>query len=391
MYIICILYVYYVYIICILYVYYLYIICIICILADQISADILLDIIAIYGARHHIWPIFVIAAILLSDVARRQLRYCCKAGNESYIQCRACDVRLLNYAWKNADWPTLASGRDYQPNTSACSATVPTVIPMLLSNAQILRRGHADGGWLRSQHAWRMQSRPRAVRLSPSRPLIVVLLNVPRAAVTESLTQLAVVDQRTGTVVVGEMLRQSETYPRRLISRRLVLDRGMKNCLPATSWRTRSHCCPCSTSELTANFFCTAAVVMVDRLPRLMMLQFSFVLRASLCAHGFAHRHNNTHAYFVSRWENYFRTTPTENSGPKFKFCLLRSLVKLLTFQNFKPKKSEQVRNVAKISLRLKRHYFSLFSLYFQLWKLFKNRSAHFVANHRLLATVHHK
>ena len=28
--------------------------------------------------------------------------------------------------------------------------------------------------------------------------------------------------------VVGEMLRRSETYPRRLVSSRLVLDRGMK-------------------------------------------------------------------------------------------------------------------------------------------------------------------
>ena len=28
--------------------------------------------------------------------------------------------------------------------------------------------------------------------------------------------------------VVGEMLRRSETYPRRLVSSRLILDRGMK-------------------------------------------------------------------------------------------------------------------------------------------------------------------
>ena len=64
---------------------------------------------ASYGARHHNWPLFVIAAILLSDVARRQLRYRCKAGNESYPTPKtvcACDVRLLNYAWNNADWLT---------------------------------------------------------------------------------------------------------------------------------------------------------------------------------------------------------------------------------------------------------------------------------------------
>ena len=62
-----------------------------------------------YGARHHNWPLFVIAAVLSSDVARRQLRYRCKAGNESYPTPKtacACDVRLLNYAWNNADWLT---------------------------------------------------------------------------------------------------------------------------------------------------------------------------------------------------------------------------------------------------------------------------------------------
>ena len=109
----------------------------------------------------------------------------------------------------------------------------------------------------------------------------------------------------------------------------------------------RSHCCPCSTSELTANFFWTA-VVAVDRLPRSMMLQF---LCASLRAHGSVRCHNNTHAYFVSGWEkeaerdDHFRTAPTENFGPTFKFCLPRSLVKLL---------SDSM------------HYFLLFSLYFR-------------------------
>ena len=39
-------------------------------------------------------------------------------------------------------WP-VTCGRDYLPITSACGATVPTVIPMLLSNAQILRRGRS--------------------------------------------------------------------------------------------------------------------------------------------------------------------------------------------------------------------------------------------------------
>ena len=92
----------------------------------------------------------------------------------------------------------VTSGRDYQPITSACGATVPTVIPMLLSNAQILRRGHAAAAVDRDPKTrltnGGMKSRPRAVHLSPSRPLALqalVLLNVPRAAVTESPTQLA--------------------------------------------------------------------------------------------------------------------------------------------------------------------------------------------------------
>ena len=34
--------------------------------------------------------------------------------------------------------------------------------------------------------------------------------------------------QSLTSVVVGEMLRRSETYPRRLVSSRVVLDRGMK-------------------------------------------------------------------------------------------------------------------------------------------------------------------
>ena len=142
-----------------------------------------------------------------------------------------------------------------------------------------------------------MQSSPRAVHLSPSRLLSFCSmcheqLSLSHRSSLQSLTSSC-----------GRDAPRSETYPRRLVSSRLVLDRGMKNCLRATSWLTRSHCCPCSTSELTANFFWTAAAVAVDRLPRSMMLQFSFVLRASLRPHGSARCHNNTHAYFVSRWE----------------------------------------------------------------------------------------
>ena len=174
-------------------------------------------------------------------------------------------------------WP-VTCGRDYLPITSACGATVPTVIPMLLSNAQILRRGHAAGGWSRSEDTHEECNRARVLSICPlqhvSRPwsfcsMCYEQLSLSYRPTLQSLT----------SVIVGEMLRRSETYPRRLVSSRVGARSGDENCLRATSWRTRSHCCPCSTSELTANFFWTSAVVAVamDRLPRSMMLQFSFV------------------------------------------------------------------------------------------------------------------
>ena len=157
----------------------------------------------------------------------------------------------------------------------------------------------------------------------------------------------------------------------------------MKNCLQATVWQTWSHCCPCSTSELTANFFWTAAVAAVDRLPRSMMLQFSFILRASLRAHGSARCHNNMHAYFVSRWEkeaerdDYFPTAPTENFGPKFKVRLLRSLVKLLTFQNFKAKRVNKSEMLQKFS-QTQGTIFHSSACISRSESFFKNRSAPF-------------
>ena len=63
-------------------------------------------------------------------------------------------------------WPVI-SGRDFQPITSACSTTVPTVIPMLLSNAQILRRGHAAGGWSRSEDTLEECNRARVLSICP--------------------------------------------------------------------------------------------------------------------------------------------------------------------------------------------------------------------------------
>ena len=208
---------------------------------------------------------------------------------------------------------------------------------------------------------------------------LVVLLNVLRAAITESPTQLAVVDQRS----CGRDAPPKWNLPATTRLQQVGARSGDENWLPATSWRTRSHCCPCSTSELTANFFWTAAVVAVDRLPRSMMLQFSFVFVRRHFVPMVPRCHNNTHAYFVSRWEkeaerdDYFRTAPTEKSGPKFKFRLLHSLVNLITFQNFKPKrvnKSEMLQNFSQTQGTV----FHSSACISSSEGFFKNRSAHF-------------
>ena len=122
-------------------------------------------------------------------------------------------------------WP-VTCGRDFLPITSACGATVPTVIPVLLSNAQILRRGHAAGGWSRTKTRLRNAiAQACCPYLSPStcsRPLSFCSMCYEQLSLSHrpSLQSLT-------SVVVGEMLRRSETYPRRLVSSRLVLDRGM--------------------------------------------------------------------------------------------------------------------------------------------------------------------
>ena len=88
---------------------------------------------------------------------------------------------------------------------------------------------------------------------------LVVLLNVLRAAITESPTQLAVVDQRS----CGRDAPPKWNLPATTRLQQVGARSGDENCLRAASWRTRSHCCPCSTSQLTANFFWTAPVVAV--------------------------------------------------------------------------------------------------------------------------------
>ena len=122
-------------------------------------------------------------------------------------------------------WP-VTCGRDYLPITSACGATVPTVIPMLLSNAQILRRGHASGGWSRSEDTHEELIAPACCRSVPStcsRPLSFCSMCYEQLSLSYRPTL-----QSLTSVVVGEMLRRNETYPRRLVSSRLVLDWGLK-------------------------------------------------------------------------------------------------------------------------------------------------------------------
>ena len=213
------------------------------------------------------------------------------------IQCRRLHAHAMYGCWIMHEitligWP-VTCGRDYLPITSACGATVPTVIPMLLSNAQILRRGHAAGD---PKTRMRNAIAPACCRSVPFNMFkaLVVLLNVLRAAITESPTQLAVVDQRSCGRDAPPKWNLPATTRLHQVGARSWL--GDENCLRATSWRTRSHCCPCSTSELTANFFWTAAVVAVDRLPRSMMLQFSFVF-----VHAYGVRRHYVRRHYVRR------------------------------------------------------------------------------------------
>ena len=121
-----------------------------------------------------------------------------RAIQRRWLHVRAMYGRWIMHEIKLIGRP-VTSGRDYQPISSGCGATVLTVTLMLLSNTQILRRGHAAGGWSWSVGTLEECNRARARVFCPSVPFkaLVVLLNVPRGAVTESPTQLAVVDQRS--------------------------------------------------------------------------------------------------------------------------------------------------------------------------------------------------
>ena len=115
-------------------------------------------------------------------------------------------------------WP-VTSGRDYQPITSACGATVPTVIPMLLSNAQILRRGHAAGGWSRPEDTLEECNRARVLMVLSICPLQGPCRFAQCATSSCHMSHRPSL-QSMASVVMGEMLRRSETYPRRLVSSR---------------------------------------------------------------------------------------------------------------------------------------------------------------------------
>ena len=238
------------------------------------------------------------------------------------------------------------------------------------------------------RHARGMQSRPRAVDLSPStcsRPLSFCSMCYEQLSLSYRPTL-----QSLTSVIVGEMLRRSETYPRRLVS-----CRGMKIVYePLLDGReaTVVHAVLVSWQQTSSGHlqwsrwigfqdrwcFSSVSFLCTRTLRRAASLR-----AASLRAHGSARCHNNTHAYFVSGWEkeaerdDHFRTAPTENSGPKFKFRLLHSLVKLITFQNFKPKrvnKSEMLQNFSQTQGTV----FHSSACISSSEGFFKNRSAHF-------------
>ena len=120
-------------------------------------------------------------------------------------------------------WP-VTCGRDYLPITSACGATVPTVIPVLLRSCGVATRPAVDRDpKTRLRNAIAQACCPYLSPSTCSRPLSFCSMCYEQLSLSHrpSLQSLT-------SVVVGEMLRRSETYPRRLVSSRLVLDRGMK-------------------------------------------------------------------------------------------------------------------------------------------------------------------
>ena len=130
---------------------------------------------------------------------------------------------------------------------------------------------------------------------------LVVLLNVLRAAITESPTQLAVVDQRSCGRDAPPKWNVPATTRLQQVGARARS--GDENCLRATFWRTRSHCfhAVLVSWQQTSLDSCSGRGGSASKIDDA-SVQFRFCA-ASLRAHGSARSHNNTHAYFVSWWE----------------------------------------------------------------------------------------
>ena len=216
----------------------------------------------------------------------------------------------------------------------------------------------------------------------PSVPIkaLVVLLNVPRAAVTESPTQLAVVDQRgCGRDAPPKWNLPATTRLQQVGARsggwKLFTSHFLTDVKPPLSMQYQwadsklllDSCIGRGGSaskidDASVQFhFCARHFV-----PMVPPAVISIHMR-TLSVDGRKKRKGNV----------YLRTTPTENSGPKVKFRLLRSLVKLLTFQNFKPKrvnKSEMLQNFSQTHGTI----FHSSACISSSEGFFKNRSAHF-------------
>ena len=183
------------------------------------------------------------------------------------------------------------------------------------------------------------------------------------------------------SVVMGELRRRSKTYPRQLRlqqvgarsgDEKLLTSHFLTDAKPLLSMRYKW-----ADSELLLDS-CSSrggSAFKIDNAS--VQLRFARVVSCPCTARY----HNNTHAYFVSQWEkeaereDYFRTTLTEKSEPKFKFRLLRSHVKLLTFQNFKPKRVNKSEMLQKFS-QTRGTIFHSSACNSSCESFFKNRSA---------------
>ena len=142
-----------------------------------------------YGVRHHNWPLFCNRRHFVIWCRTTPVEVSLQSWERELsnaVDCMHARCTVAELCMKNADWPTLASGRDYQLISSVCGAMVPMVNPMLLSSAQILRRGMGTQLAVDRDLKTRLRN-AISPACCPSVPFkaLVVLLNVPKAAVTE--------------------------------------------------------------------------------------------------------------------------------------------------------------------------------------------------------------